>query len=106
MELNKQISILIAPSATIDEKNLAFIQVWKTMVNWNKYSALIVVDLENVYFLLFDLITEKIKNCYLGYLKNDLWQIETDKKTTWKKINNIIKLIKTTKFFEIDGRWY
>lgn len=96
MKYKKQVSIVIAPSVDIEflePATISFIQVWSAMIDWDKYSAIIIIDIENTFFLLFDLKTEKLSNCYLGYLKNDCWQIETDRKITWSRINNILGLL-------------
>ncbi len=108
MEQNTQINVLLAPAVDgekLPEKTVAFIQTWIAMADLRDHYAKIVVDIENVYFLIYDLRTEELRDCFLGYIKNGYWRIELDRKKTWDKARVVESLLEVSETFDIEGRW-
>lgn len=108
MKHKKQLDVILAPALSdekLPEKTVAFVQVWMAMVDLKRYSAQVIIDLENVYFLLYDLKSGELEDCYLGYLKKGCWRLELDKKVTWDKIKAVSTLLSSNETFDIEGRW-
>jgi hypothetical protein len=105
---SKQISIILAPAMAnkkMSKKAVVFIQNLLTLTDFNKYFVKVIVDTRDIYFLFYDLRTDSIASCVWGYLENNYWYIEADKKKTWDKARVIEKLLKTNKSFNTEGRW-
>lgn len=105
---SKQIDIIPAPAMAnkkMSKKAVVFIQNLLALTDFNKYFVKVIVDTRDIYFLFYDLRTDSIANCVWGYLENNYWYIEANKKKTWDKARVIEKLLKTDKSFNIEGRW-
>jgi hypothetical protein len=86
----------------LDRTVKAFIYSWSAMIDWNKYSAIVLVDYGYVYFLLFNKNNE-LSGSYVGIERNDYWYISTNKAKSKEKIANILSLISSTdNKFDID----
>ena len=108
MEQNRQIDFLRAPAMAgkkLSEKTAAFIQTWMAMADLRDHYVKIIIDIENVYFLIYDLRTEELSDCFLGYIKNGYWRIELDRKKTWDKARVVESLLEVYETFDIEGRW-
>jgi hypothetical protein len=89
----------------LDLETIVFIKNWEAMVNWEKYKALVLVDIDNIYFLLFSIKTEKLLNCYLGVYGDSFWAIDHDRVKTWDCINNVIKVLEVNETIDLGGLW-
>jgi hypothetical protein len=104
--LNKNILIIKTPIVAdfeLTDDIIAFIQSWSVMVDWNKYKAIVFVDLENIFFLLFNLKDEELSDCYMAKLVDDLWYMEPNKAKTWERINNIISILQIEDEMTLGG---
>jgi hypothetical protein len=103
---DSQVTIRKSPAMAntkLTEQTIAFIQVWSAMVDWEQYRAFIIIDIDSVYFLLYDLRTEALEKCYLGIYLEGNWYIEKDRAKTWSKINSVLNVIKIEDMTQLGG---
>jgi len=103
---NKNIIIRKTPFVAdydLSDDVIAFIQAWSAMIDWNKYKAIIFVDVANIFFLLFSIKNDALENCYVAKLIEDLWYMELDRVKTWDRINNLISILETKNEITLGG---
>ena len=78
----------------LDDKASFFIQNVSSMVDFNKNSLYIVIDVEVIYFVFFSLMgNESIESCKVGELIDGEWLINQDETETWERTKNTLRLL-------------
>jgi hypothetical protein len=97
-----------APAVADEELTMdivSLVQIWSSQQDWKKYKAIIMVDLDIVYFMVFDIKNEELEECYIAEKTDGYWWIKLDRVETWDTINNVVSLLNIKEIFDIEGRW-
>jgi hypothetical protein len=108
---NNDVKLMKAPAMMFEEVTpdiVGAIQIWyetlAAIINWKNYRGLAIVDIENIYLLLYSLKDDRLSNCFILNF-NEVWLMEEDREETWDRVRNIIKLLGIKESIDVGEDW-
>lgn len=85
---------------------IEFLTGFAKLIDWDVYSALMIVDLSNVYIVITDDNDQTGMFYYLGYHNGNKWVLHPDNIKSAKRVRNVIDILGTaSKDIEVKNLW-